>query len=72
MVITEEDRKVSRLKLLILILGMITGISLPVYGKESSLNGQGHIKGFEEQICNMRVDYLYLEGELAKLLEECN
>lgn len=46
--------------------------SVPVSAKESSLNKQGNIQGFNEQIRNMQTDYVYLENEIFKLMEECN
>ena len=46
-------------------------VSMPIYGKESSLNGNGNIKGIGEQITNLKSDYDYLENEIHMLLEEC-
>ena len=46
-------------------------ISMPIYGKESSLKGEGNIKGIGEQIANLKSDYDYLEKEIHMLLEEC-
>lgn len=55
-----------------LLLSMLIGFSLPVYGEESSLEGQGNVKGLEEQIKNMNEDYVLLENEIKNALEECN
>jgi len=52
------------------VLVMILGISIPVYGKESSLKLQGNITGMEEQISNMGRDYLYLEEEIQRLTDD--
>ncbi len=61
----------KRLLVCLVLLLITMGFSLPVYGKES-LNRQGNIKGFEEQIVNLKEDYLFLENEIQNLLEECN
>lgn len=71
MVIREEKWKVSRLKILLLVLLVIAGVSIPVHGKESSLKVRGNIADIEEQISNMEADYWYLEAEIHRLLAEC-
>lgn len=48
---------------------ILLGSSIPVYGKETELTGQGNITGMQEQIKNMETDYTYLEGEISNLLE---
>lgn len=62
----------SKRRLLLLMTSLVIGCSFPVYGKDTSLNKQGNVTGFQEQICNMKEDYLYLEMEIQRLLEECN
>lgn len=55
-----------------LLLAMMLGFSMPVYGEESYLEEKGNIKGFEEQIKNMNEDYVFLENEIQSSIEECN
>lgn len=50
---------------------VIVGFSMPVHGKETSLKREGNVKGVEEQIINLKEDYLFLENEIQILLEEC-
>ena len=64
------NRKLVSILGLSILLTMV-GISMPVYGKETSMKREGNINGIGGQIINMKADYVYLENEIQKLLEEC-
>ena len=59
----------SKRKMACLIPFLVLGITLPVYGVESSLDGQGSIVASEEQIIHMNEDLQLLENQIDKLNE---
>ena len=63
-------RKVNRIWMLVLCVSVIViGVTQPVYGKGKT-ERQGDLTGINEQIINLKKDYLFLENEIQKLREE--
>lgn len=46
---------------------IVFGISLPVYGVETSLEESGNMKAFEDKIINIKSDYRFIESEVMGL-----
>ena len=64
------NNSIKKIVFILLIVGYV--ISIPIYGKASNLKRHGNIKGFEEEIKNMKEDFIYLESELISLRRECD
>lgn len=55
-----------------IVLAAVVAFAVPVYGQELSLQKQGNIKGMEDEVKEMKEDYLFLEKEIINLRGECH
>ena len=57
--------------LMIIAICILFVFAKPIYGKAESINANGNLSGMMGELLLMKQDYMYLEGEIKSLMEEC-